>query len=793
MKKLYSIVFAFFTIIAFAQSNLELAVKNLEENYAQEKVYLLFDKDDYIAGDNIWFKSYTFDGYKPTMNSTNLFVELYDKNKTLLDRKLVPIIDGQSEGTLTMKKDVEEGVYYVRAYTTAMNFFGQDLQYINQINIYNPTSKLKLVPNKTLKWNAEVAVEGDHFIENQTSKFAVRLTSFGDLPKKWDGFVFEKNNPNERIASFTNLDENVATFSLRGELGKIYQVQVTDEKGQQQIIDLPAVKSNGILFKIARNNTDIAVQLKSFNLEHQLLNYQIIGTINNQLVFSSKIVKVVASISSILPKEVLETHNGILNLTVFDENNKEVAHRLLFINQDKLSAKPQVSLETNKNPREINTVKITTPDQVVLTSVVRENKQLDRDNLVSAVWLTRDFKSKISNPAQYFNDKANLDALDALLISQKWERFKWEDLLNGEPIKKDEPSSTYLGYKIRAYVNGEPLSNSSLSIFYKTQDSDKEFASVETDYEGNFEFNNLFYYGPMALNYFLNSEDSKFSSTKNMVLSVVPMFKTSTYKADLPPSKYILEETKAETIVNDTKKQTKYNEIKKMINDKSIRLKEVLVTADKKTKTEKLNEELSSGRFKSINEKVIDFVNEEKQIQGYSNIIEFLAGKVAGLTVTRGQSGESIPKIRNSNASIYLDEMPVDASLINTINVSNVAMVKVIKGSGLIGDAIAIYTKRGKDGIKDSADNNMLPNNLIQLGGYNKALPYFSNDDYESLYNDIPNDVRSVLFWNTAIVTEPNVDTELEYYNNDNPKDYLLTIIGFDEKGKPLFYEGKIN
>ena len=59
----------------FAQSKLDTAVNNLETNYAQEKVYLLFDKDDYIAGDNIWFKAYTFDGYKPTRISTNLFVK----------------------------------------------------------------------------------------------------------------------------------------------------------------------------------------------------------------------------------------------------------------------------------------------------------------------------------------------------------------------------------------------------------------------------------------------------------------------------------------------------------------------------------------------------------------------------------------------------------------------------------------------------------------------------------------------------------------------------------------------
>ena len=196
--------------------------------------------------------------------------------------------------------------------------------------------------------------------------------------------------------------------------------------------------------------------------------------------------------------------------------------------------------------------------------------------------------------------------------------------------------------------------------------------------------------------------------------------------------------------------------------------------------------------FKSINETVIDFVNDNKDVQGYTNIIDFLAGKVAGLTVTKGQSGESVPMIRNSAVNIYYNEMKISADVINTINVRDIAMVKVFKGSGLLGDAIAIYTKRGKDTAPSTLDNNMLPNNLIQIGGYNKMLPYFSNDDYETLYNGIPNDIRTVLYWNTNMEIGQNNETEIEYYNNDNPKNYSITIIGIDEKGQPLFLEEKI-
>ncbi len=784
MKYIYLLALYFCSITTFAQSKLETAIKSLETNYAQEKVYLLFDKKDYIAGDNIWLKAYTLNGYKPSLISTNLIVELYDKDKKLIDRKLVPIVNGESDGTLNTKNENEEGIYFVRAYTTYMTFFSEEFQHINQIKIYNPNSKLKLVPNPNLKWNAKTFPEGGNFIQNQTTKFAVRLKSDGELPKKWNGFVFEKNNPTNKMTTFDNLDENVATFALRAEEGKSYQVQLNDEKGNQQIIDLPKAKKDGVLLKVVRNSKDIVIQLKSINQENPLLNHKIIGTINNELVMSSQIVKSVESISTYVPKEVLDNEKGILNIAIFDANDIQVANRLIFINPKELYKKPEISFETTTNPRELNTIKLKYPEEINFSTVIKDQENPDEDNLISAMLLTRDFSSKINHPTQYFKNNEYSESLDALLITEKWRRFNWEDLIVGNIVKPTiDNNRRYLSYTVKAYNNGRELSNASLSIIYKIQNNGKEFAKFDTDYEGNFEMNNLFYYGPMAMNYFLNSENGKQANNGTLTLSVVPNYKSTNYKSKLPASPYLLEEI---TNKEEVEKQNTYKQNIKIINDKSIRLKEVVVKADKKSKTEKLNNELTSGMFQSMNETIIDFVNESQPIESYTNIVDFLAGRVSGLTVSNG-----VPKIRNSEVSIYWNEMKVSSDHLTSINVRDIAMVKVFKGAGLLGNAIAIYSKRGSDTPIDNTP--MIPNNLIQIGGYNQSLPYFSLDDYESLYNDVPNDIRSTLFWNPNLYSESGENTEIEYFNNDKPKDYQLTTIGFDEKGNPVYHEGKIN
>jgi hypothetical protein len=59
-----------------------------------------------------------------------------------------------------------------------------------------------------------------------------------------------------------------------------------------------------------------------------------------------------------------------------------------------------------------------------------------------------------------------------------------------------------------------------------------------------------------------------------------------------------------------------------------------------------------------------------------------------------GYGGNYVPYMRGGKAALYMDEVPMDASMINSTPVSNIAMVKVIKGSGLIGNAVAIYPKR---------------------------------------------------------------------------------------------------
>ena len=120
-----------------------------------------------------------------------------------------------------------------------------------------------------------------------------------------------------------------------------------------------------------------------------------------------------------------------------------------------------------------------------------------------------------------------------------------------------------------------------------------------------------------------------------------------------------------------------------------------------KSPKEILNDRYASGLFKNAEGTVFDIENEN--VQPYFNILDWLQGRVAGLQVLISRSGTRVPVIRGSVATIYVDEMRMDASFLNMLSVNDIGMIKVIKGpfAGAIGNGgggtIAIYTIRAVD------------------------------------------------------------------------------------------------
>jgi hypothetical protein len=111
---------------------------------------------------------------------------------------------------------------------------------------------------------------------------------------------------------------------------------------------------------------------------------------------------------------------------------------------------------------------------------------------------------------------------------------------------------------------------------------------------------------------------------------------------------------------------------------------------------EKLNAAYCTGLFRTTDGTIFDMVS-QPGIGAYFNILEWLNGRIAGLQVYTSRTGVVIPVIRGRIPNIFIDEQQVSASLLSSLSVHDIAMVKVIKqpfvgGFNSDGGAIAIYT-----------------------------------------------------------------------------------------------------
>lgn len=129
-------------------------------------------------------------------------------------------------------------------------------------------------------------------------------------------------------------------------------------------------------------------------------------------------------------------------------------------------------------------------------------------------------------------------------------------------------------------------------------------------------------------------------------------------------------------------------------------LPDVMVTGKFKSKVQQYDEEYSSGLFKRNDAIVFDGL-ESDDISRSINVLQFLQGRVAGLTIAKNAEGQDVAKWRNEVAEIYLDEFRLDPSDHTLVSTSDIAMIKVFRPPAQLSSfsggagAIVIYTKKG--------------------------------------------------------------------------------------------------
>jgi hypothetical protein len=148
--------------IAFATANAQVStqeiskqLEKLQEKAPLEKLFVHTDKDSYLMGDTLWYKTYVMDGTHggPSIQSGIVYTELHDAfgNSHFLHRQ--HLLAGSAHGDMILDAvGLKPGTYTLRAYTRWLQNFGPDYFFTKTIEIYGDYRQLwsvKVTPMQT--------------------------------------------------------------------------------------------------------------------------------------------------------------------------------------------------------------------------------------------------------------------------------------------------------------------------------------------------------------------------------------------------------------------------------------------------------------------------------------------------------------------------------------------------------------------------------------------------------------------------------------------------------------------
>jgi hypothetical protein len=240
---------------------------------------------------------------------------------------------------------------------------------------------------------------------------------------------------------------------------------------------------------------------------------------------------------------------------------------------------------------------------------------------------------------------------------------------------------------------------------------------------------------------------------------------------------------------------------------RDILLENVTIKAKQKSSLEKLDEEYSSGLFSAnIYSRKLDVRDENYG----GNIFQYLQERILGLQVSgelgnyilnyrggnlsyylggdEGGDNKAEPAANAGNVSLFLNEMQTSAVALETIPVSDIALVKLFPTSVMSpggGAVLVVYTKKEADPI---ASGNA-PTDIVTYNGYT-IIKEFYNPDYDKQPDNSKADNRITLSWNPDIfITGVNPQIPVVFYNNDRTKRFKIVAEGITTDGRMLMLE----
>jgi len=492
---------------SLVQEPMPATVKNdLARYHAQrleEELYVHTDKEFYLAGEICWFKLYVLDAdqHRPLDMSKVAYVEWLDKDNHPVAQAKIGLSQGHGDGSLYLPLTLRSGNYKLRAYTSWMKNFGADWFFEKMVTIVNARKSAEIPAQPAaLQYSAVFFPEGGNLVENMASKVAFKVTDQYGRGVECSGVVMEDDQ--DTIVRFRPWRFGIGQFILTPRAGHRYRSTVRLTDGTAISTLLPSAYPEGMVMSVSEEDTaHFRVDIQSTASGADI--YLIAHTRQSVKVAAAAALKE-GKASFLVEKRSLG--EGISHLTVFNAERQPVCERLVFTYPAHRLHIAVSSDKTNYSTRKPIQLKVglTGADDLPLKadcslSVFRLDslQTPPTGDISSYLWLTSDLKGKIESPGYYFDHPEDRQAIDNLMMSHGWRRFRWEEVLHRVTPSFDFPPE-YNGAIISGKIVDTRTNSSApkfIQAYLSVPGTRTQFASTYCDSAGQIKFEMKDFYG----------------------------------------------------------------------------------------------------------------------------------------------------------------------------------------------------------------------------------------------------------------------------------------------------------
>lgn len=660
--------------------------------------------------------------------------------------------------------------------------------YRRSLYVYGKSAAATLVADQKLK--LEFFPEGGNLVNGLMQMVAFKVTAADGLPAHTGGTIY--NDKGEQVVAFNPIHDGMGMFELAPAAGRSYYAILA---GSSDKISLPAALNNGVVLTMMPHPQGSFFELRQQSGNPAFEAAYMIGQMQHHVVFRQTFRPGKTEQQGVI--NTRDLHSGILQVTVFNKDDMPLAERLCFVNNKEYLLPATLREDTiSFAPRSRNVISLQIPDTVQgsfsVSVIDNEQSQLPvrEENILTSLLLTSDIKGYVHNPAWYFSSDEDSvkNALDLVMMTNGWRRFRWESLLKGSATAPRYHDLGYITLGGKANYQGikKPFSDKQLLLFIFSASGKRSTHFLQTDAEGRFRIDSLIFFGKTRV---------LFTDVRGKKSQYIDIF----IETDSLGKQYPLRDIHGYRPFNVPVSaagawKMDYDAILKA---NGVMLEEIRLKSIRRNPLQEVDDRYTSGMFSGDASKSIDLVNSE-EANPYQNIFDYLQARVNGLHISADgfdysvfyRQSASMSSMGAIPMSLFLDEIETDPSVIASIPASQIALVKVYSSfSGAWGNApgglLAIYTKKGQDYLNSASGmtNNRLYN------GYSVIKEFYA-PDYRKEQKEKQTDNRVTLQWRpNVVINSVNPVIPVSFFNNDRTKQYRIVIEGMTASGKLLFIE----